>query len=353
MCYNSCIMFKPKYRITDKILNSIAKISEINSLIQKSKITPAREIFLKKVATIGMAHSSTSIEGNTLDQYQVKMLVDGKKIVAENKQILEVTNYLKSLKLIDKIHESKVFFESREILDIHKSVITGLIDLNKVGVFRKVPVYIVNVLPSGHEELVYTPPKFDKVERLISELLDWLHKTDDIHPIIKAGIFHYQYVSIHPFTDGNGRSARLLTLLYLYQHGYVFKKSLVLEDFYNNDRKRYYENLQTGVNYKNREDADLTGWLEYFTEGFLFEAYRVKDLILSFSNDSKASVVLNKNELKIVDFTVNMGKITSDEVVKILDIPKRTAQDKLKKLVEIKILKKMGSGSNTYYIVKS
>jgi Fic family protein len=137
----------------------------------------------------------------------------------------------------------------------------------------------------------------------------------------------------------------------LYQHGYVFKKSLVLEDFYNNDRKRYYESLQTGKNYEDRIDADLTNWLKYFMEGFLFEAQRVKDLVLSFSNKSKASVILGKDELKIVDFTVNMGKVTSDEVVKILEIPKRTAQDKLKKLVEIKVLKKMGSGSNTYYIV--
>lgn len=344
-------MFKPKYTITDKILSNISKISEINSLVQKSKITPAREIFIRKVATIGMAHSSTSIEGNTLDQYQVKMLVDGKKVVAEDTQILEVTNYLKSLKLVDIIHDSKDFFESRDILKVHKSVTVGLIDSNKVGTFRKGPVYIVNVLPSGHEELVYTPPKFDQVEKLIRELLDWLYKVDDIHPIIKAGIFHYQYVTIHPFTDGNGRSARLLTLLYLYQKGYVFKKSLVLEDFYNNDRQRYYENLQTGISYKSRINIDLTGWLEYFIDGFLFEAYRVKDLVLSFSNNSTSSVVLNKDELKIVDFTINMGKITSDEVVKILNIPKRTAQDKLKKLVEIKILKKVGLGSNTYYIV--
>lgn len=344
-------MFNPKYRITDKILSDVTKISEINSLVEKSNITPAREIFLKKVATIGMAHSSTSIEGNTLDEYQVRMLADGEKIVAENRQILEVKNYLKSLKLVDSVHESKNIFGTIEILNIHKSVTTGLIDENKVGVFRQGPVYIVNVLATGHEELVYTPPKFNQVEPLIKELLVWLNKEDNIHPIIKAGIFHYQFVSIHPFTDGNGRSTRLLTLLYLYQNGFVFKKSLVLEDFYNNDKKRYYENLQTGEDFKTRENVDLTRWIEYFTEGFLFEAQRVKDLILSFSNKSKASIVLNKDELKIVDFTVNMKKITSDEVVKILGVPKRTAQDKLKKLVEIKILKKRGSGSNTYYTV--
>lgn len=351
MWYNNHSMYNPKYRITDKILSDITNISDINSQVKKSNITPSREIFLKKVATIGMAHSSTSIEGNTLNQYQVKMLAEGEKVVAENNQILEVKNYLKSLKLVDKIHESRNSFGEKEILSIHKAVVSNLVVESKVGVFRKGPVYIVNISATGREELVYTPPNYIKVKSLINELLEWLVKEDDVHPIIKAGVFHYQFVSIHPFTDGNGRSARLLTLLYLYQHGYIFKKSLVLEDFYNNDRKRYYESLQTGKDYDDRIDADLTGWLEYFTEGFLFEAQRVKDLILSFSNKSKASVVLSKDELKIVDFTVNMGKITSDEVVKILDIPKRTAQDKLKKLVEISVLKKKGSGSNTFYTI--
>lgn len=342
-------MFNPKYRITDKILSNLTKISEIKSLVEKSNITPAREIYLKKIATIGMAHSSTSIEGNTLDEYQVRMLADGEKVVADNKQILEVENYLKSLKLVDKIHESKKSFDEKEILAIHKLVTTGLIDGKKVGVFRKGPVYIVNISLFGHRELVYTPPKFDRVEPLIKDLLEWMNNEDEIHPIIKAGIFHYQYVSIHPFTDGNGRSTRLLTLLYLYQNGYVFKKSMILDNFYNNDRKKYYQSLQTGEDFKSRENADLTNWLEYFTEGFLFEAQKVKDLILSFSKKSKASAVLNKDELKIVDFAVNLGKITSDEAMNILSVPKRTAQDKLKKLVSLKVLKKKGSGSNTYY----
>jgi Fic family protein len=342
-------MFKPNYRITDKILSNLTKISEIKSLVEKSNITPAREIHLKRVATIGMAHSSTSIEGNTLDEYQVRMLADGEKIVAENKQILEVENYLKSLKLIDKIHESRKPFNEKEILDIHKSVTMGLIDRDKVGVFRHGPVYVVNVSLFGHRELIYTPPKFDKVPSLIRDLLEWMDKEDEIHPIIKAGIFHYQYVSIHPFIDGNGRSTRLLTLLFLYQKGYIFKKSMILDNFYNDDRKRYYQNLQTGKDFKSRENADLTNWIEYFTGGFLFEAQRVKDLILSFSKKSRASAVLNNDELKIVDFAVNMGKITSDEVVNILSVPKRTAQDKLKKLVDMKVLKKKGSGSNTFY----
>ena len=344
-------MFNPRYQITDKILSDLTKISEIKSLVEKSNILPAREVFLKKAAAVGMAHSSTSIEGNTLNEYQVEKLAKGEKVAAEDREILEVKNYLQTLKLVDKLHESKKPFGTKEVLNVHKSAISGLIDENKAGVFRRGPVYIVNVSVYGSEELVYTPPKFTKVKPLIDELIEWMNKKDDIHPIIKAGIFHYQFVSIHPFTDGNGRSVRLLTLLYLYQADYVFKKSLVLEDFYNNDRKRYYENLQTGKSFESRENADLTGWLEYFTEGFLFEVQRVKDLVLSSSNKSNKQIILNKDELKIVDFTVSIGRITSDDAADILDIPKRTAQDKLKKLVNLKVLKKVGLGPNTYYVL--
>ena len=343
------IVFNPKYQITQKILSDLTKISEIKAFVEKSHILPSREAFLRKTALVKMAHTSTSIEGNTLEEYQVEKIAKGEKVTAGEDEVLEVKNYLEALKLVDNLHESERFFGTKEILNIHKTVTLGLIDGNKVGVFRKSPVYVVNIPANGIEEIVYTPPKFSMVEPLIDELVSWMNSEDEIHPIIKAGIFHYQFVSIHPFTDGNGRSARLLTLLSLYQSGFTFKKSLVLEDFYNNDRKKYYESLQTGKDFEERKNADLTSWLEYFTQGFLFETQRLKDQILSFSNLSKRDVVLNKDELKIVDFAVNLDKVTSDDVADMLDIPKRTAQDKLKKLVNSGVLKKISLGPNTYY----
>lgn len=348
-------MYKPKYDITSKILTNLTTIAEIKVYVEKSKIIPSRESLLRKSALVKMAHSSTSIEGNSLLEYEVEKVARGQKINAVKREIVEVENYLKALKLVDKIHKTKKIFGNKEILDIHKVVLKNLMNKSKVGVFRVNPVYIVNMLPSGADELVYTPPEHKHVKKLTTDLVSWLNKKSDIHPIIKAGIFHYQYVSIHPFSDGNGRTTRLLTLLYLYQSGFTFKKSLVLDDFYNDDRKRYYENLQTGKIYKDREGADLTGWLEYFTEGFLSEAQKLKDQILSFSGMSKDSgekdIVLGKDSLQIVDFVVNIGEVTSDDVVDILGTPKRTAQDKLKKLVGKKVLKKVGSGPATHYVL--
>jgi Fic family protein len=347
-------MFKPKYTISDKVVNQLSEIAEIKALVSKSRLLPEREIFLRRAAAIKMAHTSTSIEGNTLKEYQVAQVAEGKKIPAPNDQIREVKNYLSALREIDKLAALKKEFDTKDILAVHKLVIKGLAEPEKVGVFRKGPVYIVNILPNKNEEVAYTPPKAAHVPKLIDNLTDWLAKSGEIHPIIRAGLFHYQFETIHPFTDGNGRTGRLLALLYLYQSGWDFKKILVLEDYYNRNRKVYYEALQTGKTFEERQQVDLTSWLEYYVEGFLDEAKRVKDQILSLSvvKDIQATrSILDKDELKIVDFVVTLGQITSSDVVDILEVPKRTAQAKLKRLEDIKVLVKKGSGPTTYYVI--
>lgn len=347
-------MFKPQFKISSSILNKISEITEIKSIVDRSQLLPEREVFLRRIAVINMAHSSTSIEGNTLKQYQVEQIAMGKEINAEKDQILEVKNYLTALALVDKLSANKTDFTSKDILSIHKTVTNGLVEKEKCGSYRKTQVYIVNVLPNGDDEVVYTPPSAKVVESQLDQLLEWMKKEEDLHPIIKAGLLHYEFESIHPFTDGNGRTGRLLTLLYLYRSGWDFKKVLVLEDFYNQNRKRYYESLQTGATYKEREHVDLTNWLEYYTEGFLEEVQRVNDQmtgLMALGNVTTERKFLEKNELQIVDFVVTLGKITSADVVDILQVPKRTAQDKLKKLEDIRVLKKMGAGPSTYYVV--
>jgi len=348
-------MFKPRYQITSNILNNLAKIAEIRAIVTRAKLLPVRESFLRRAALIKMAHTSTSIEGNTLNEYQVKKILEGGKPEAVESQIKEVKNYLTALRLVDKIAEEKPAFIEKDILRLHKIVISELINPENIGVFREVPVYVVNVLASGQDQLVYTPPPTAKVPFLIKELLSWLKENKNIHPIIQAGLFHYQFETIHPFTDGNGRAGRLLTLLHLYQTGWDFRHCLVLEDYYNRDRKKYYLSLQTGKNYLSRKEADLTGWLDYFVAGFLNEAEKVKERILMLQIAGKSKNlerVFNEDELKIIDFLVTVGRITSADVVDILRIPKRTAQAKLKRLEEAKLLVKKGHGPATVYLLK-
>lgn len=348
-------MFDPKYTVSNKIVNQLSEIAEIKALVTRSTLLPEREVFLRRAALIKMAHTSTSIEGNQLKEYQVAQVAGGKKIKAEERQIKEVKNYLLALRELDKLSQSKDDFRADDILKIHRIVVDGLVDKEKVGVFRSKPVYIVNILPNKKEEVAYTPPLAKYVPILIENLIDWLKKNKDMHPVIRAGLFHYQFETIHPFTDGNGRTGRLMTLLHLYQSKFDLKKILVLEDYYNRNREAYYRALQTGKTYKIRQGVNLTGWLEYYVAGFLDEAKKVQDQVLSLSVMGAVQATrntLDKDELQIVDFVVTMGQITSSDVIDILGVPKRTAQSKLKNLEDIKVLQKAGAGPSTYYIIR-
>ncbi|MFV1917765.1 MAG: Fic family protein [Patescibacteria group bacterium] len=348
-------MFNPKFEISSPILNRLADIAEIKGMVEKSTLLPARESLLRKTAVIKMAHTSTSIEGNLLNEYQVEQVVGGKRVQAEPDQIKEVKNYLAALKKVDSLSKNKNFNKA-DVLDIHRIVVSGLVEPKKTGHIRAGTVYIVNVEPDGKEEVAYTPPKALRVPSLIDELINWLAEAKDLHPVIRAGLFHYQFVKIHPFTDGNGRVARLLTLLHLYQSGWDFKKALVLEDYYNRDRKKYYLNLQTGRRYKERQGVNLTSWLEYFVEGFLVEAINLREMVLLLSvagGKGETTQVLDHDELKIVDFVTTVGQLTSSDAVDILKVPKRTAQEKLRRLVDANILVRRGKGPASYYIIAS
>jgi len=336
------------------MLNNLSRIAEAKAVVQRAKLIPGRENFLKRWARVRITHSSTSIEGNVLREDQVEVVSKGGKVRAEKEQILEVKNYLKALGLVNDL-AGRDGFDKREILSLHKLVMANLICKNKIGKIRKRQVYVVNVLPSGKEKLVYTAPGFKMVSDLIDDLILWLKKASDLHPVIRAGLLHYQFETIHPFADGNGRTGRLLALLHLYQSGWDFKKVLVLEDYYNTNRKDYFSKLQTGKNYESRQKADLTEWLEYYVEGFLMEVLKVEREVLTMKFVGKKGMVegyLKEDEMVIIDFVASLGKITSEDVVDILKIPKRTAQGKLKLLVNKNVLLKKSSGPATYYALK-
>ena len=357
-------MLEPNYSITPKTLSNMTEIAEIKAVVERSRVLPLNEAQLRRQAILRMAHTSTSIEGNKLAEFEVGKVLEGKSVRASQKDILEVENYYKALKKLEEMAKSRRGLIAQEknlklgeILSLHKIVIEGLAEKEKVGKFRPGDVYVLDDLGDGREMLRFKAPPATQVKKMIEELLEWVKqsKKDGTHPIIRAGILHLQFVTIHPFTDGNGRVARLLTQLLLYRDSWDFRKIIVLEDYYNRDRMSYYnaENKAQGKKYQ--KDMDFSLWLEYFTTGFLVEARKVLEQIQSigFGKVSKKSeqIFLDKDELQIMDFLTTTGRITSDDVADILNLSKRAAQLKLKKLVSNKLLKVEGSGPSTYYIL--
>lgn len=350
-------MFKPKYVITSSILSNITEIVEIKAAVERSRVLPLNEAQLRRQAILRMAHTSTSIEGNKLAQFEVGKVSEGQTVRAPQKDILEVENYLSGLKLLEELSKSSGDLSLNEILRTHKVVINGLVEKEKVGKIRPADVYVLDDLGDGREVLRFKAPPASQVNKLLADLLDWLKtaKKDGIHPILIAGIFHLEFVSIHPFTDGNGRVTRLLTQLLLYRLGWDFRKIIVLEDYYNQNRLAYYNALHSEEGKEYIQGREFTNWLEYFTTGFLIEAKKVSEKIQSigYGKVSKKSeqIFLDKDEIQVMDFLSTTGRITSDDVSDILNLTKRAAQLKIKKLVQNKLIQVQGSGPGTYYIL--
>lgn len=349
-------MFRPKYKLTNKILSVLTSIAEAKAIIERAKILLSQELRLRRQALIRMTHSSTAIEGNILNIHQVEALFQGKKIDAPLRDIHEAKNYLKTLKYIEKIVNEKRKITKEAILKIHQLVSDKTLPKEQCGKYRSGPVYVVRRRLGQPDKIIYTGPEADKVSCLMQDLTSWIEKSEkeNVHPIITAGVAHREVAIIHPFADGNGRTARALATLVLYKRGYDFRKLFALEDYYNKDRQRYYKAISIGPTYR---QADFTKWLEYFVQGFRDEIERVKEQIVSFSvakigKKLEEQIYLNRKQIQIIDFINAFGKITIKDAIDILNCPKRTAQLELQKLKKFGIIKQISKGPATAYILR-
>lgn len=350
-------MFSPKYKITNLIVQMLTAIAESKAVVERAKILPQQEIKLRRQALIRMTHSSTAIEGNILNADQVGALLMRRKIDAPQRDIYEVENYLKAIKYIEKIVREKLVITEKILLNIHKLVTDKTLPIEQSGHYRKTRVYVVKRLQGFPNEVMYTGPEANKVSGLCKNLINWIVEIEkkEISPIIVAGIVHQEIAAIHPFADGNGRTARALATLILYKFGYDFRRLFALEDYYNRDRQSYYKAINIGENYEKRK-VDFTPWLEYFVKGFKEEIDNVRSAVVMLSGKKinkniKSQIFLSKNQMEILDFLGQISKITVKDVVDIIKCPKRTAQLYLQKLKKIGMIKQIGKGPSSAYIL--
>lgn len=350
-------MFNPEYKLTNKIVSLLTVIAEAKPVIERAKLLPKQELRLRRQALIRMTHASTKIEGNALNIHQVEAIAQHKKIDAPLRDIYEVENYLKALRYISKIVERKQTITEKVILRIHKLVTDKTLPEEQSGHYRRGPVYVVRRRLSIPDEIIYTAAHANKVPQLMSGLVEWIKQTEkeEVHPIVVAGIAHQEFVAIHPFSDGNGRTARALATLIFYERGYDFRRLFALEDYYNKDRQQYYKHINVGKNYDERR-TDFTPWLEYFVKGFKEEIDNVKAKVISLARrkigeDIDSQILLNKDQLQIIEFLEQAGKITARDVVDILGCPKRTAQLYLQRLKKLKMITQIGKGPSSAYVL--
>ncbi|HJH26787.1 MAG TPA: hypothetical protein C5S37_08450 [Methanophagales archaeon] len=344
-------MYRPNFTITNKTLNYIADISASREVILNAPLLPKWEVKLREEAILKMTHHSTSIEGNRLTMEEVNRLLRGEDIAAWEKDKKEVLGYVKVLEYIDKLGEKGADKITEDIiLEIHRLNTWGILTDSEAGHYRKAEVAVVN----GLGRVTFQPPEASQVPALMHDFIAWLNgkEAKELYTVLMSGIAHYEFVRIHPFVDGNGRTARALATLILYLRGFDTKRFFALDDYYNEECSRYYAALQT----VDQETINISRWLEYFTEGVAVSMGRVKQAILDLSRDrllkeERGQIYLNDRQMKILKYLHTNPRITISEIQKMFDkkISRDTANRELKLLLENKLVKRMGKGRAIYY----
>lgn len=342
-------MFNPKYTISHRLLANIKRISEIISELNNRNFPRVILLDMERRAREISAYSSTSIEGNPLPLTDVKRILKNKPEFARDSE-KEVLNYNKALIELDtQIKSGQEIFNTKLILKIQQAITTGLIESYRCGKIRQEPVFVNN--PKIHQT-VYLPPDHQDVEKLLEELFFYLDKNKNvIDPLILAGIFHKQFLIIHPFVDGNGRTTRLATKALLAKMGLNTFYLFSFENYYNQNVSRYFQEVGVlGNYYEIKDEIDFTSWLEYFTDGIIDELLRVvKELEKEKVSPEKE---LKKHHQKIISYIKKKGYITDKDYSTLTERAKATRSLDFRKLIADGIIKKVGQGKATYYEIK-
>jgi len=215
-----------------------------------------------------------------------------------------------------------------------------------VGTYRVDPV-VVN--DPRKRAIAYIPPNADDVATLMNELISYLEKEyNTIDPLILAGIFHKQFVVIHPFMDGNGRTTRLVTKYLLARMGLDTFQLFSFENYYNQNVTRYFSSVGVlGDYYDIANKIDFTDWLIYFTDGIIDELLRVQKLLRNSISPNR----LTDYEKVIVAYIKKNGSISKSEYKKITNRAHSTQILDFKRLVDKNVIAKQGKGKATYYTI--
>lgn len=268
-------MFKPNFQITAQVAKNLMVIEQAKQVISDAPFSLELLRRLRETALFTSTHFSTQIEGNRLTLPEVQAVKRGEKFPEREHDVIEVKNHYKAFAYMERQAERQKPLEISEIQTLHGLVLYGK---EKPTPYRQQQ----NVIKDSHSgRIVYLPPEAKDVEMLMQELVEWVNaqlQAQDLPAPIIAGVAHYQFATIHPYLDGNGRTARLLTTLILRRAGYGLKGIYSLDEHYANNLRSYYDCLSVGHSnyYEGRAETDFTPFIEYFCEGMAQAFSKIK-----------------------------------------------------------------------------
>lgn len=316
---------RPPFQITNKVLELSQDISYELGILAGSKIY-SQPIKLRKNNQIKTIHSSLAIEGNNLSIKQITDLIDGKRVLAPEKDILEVKNAIKLYNDLTIFNPFKV----ESLLKAHEILMQGLVEDN--GKWRKGNAAIFK----GTEIIHFAPPA-SRISLLMQDLFEFITQDENISGIIKACIFHYEFEFIHPFSDGNGRIGRLWQQLLLMQTNKIFEY-ISVESLIRNNQSEYYSVLSK---------CDKLGESRLFIE---FMLNQIVAALRLYSNNItyEASTPLSRIEFAKVNL-MDKWFCRKDYINIHKNISTATASRDLLYGLEHKLLISKGDKNQTYY----
>lgn len=322
-----------KWSYTDKIVNDLLRISKAKEVVDLLELPISIEEEIKKETIAKRVYYSTKIEGNNLNLDEVKEIIENKKNSHE-RNALEVRNYYNALMYLNEKSENNDIITEDLIFKVHNLVVGKQLTFNNE--YRN-GQNVVEDSVSG--KIVYLPPEANDVKSLVNQMIKEFNSKDTKNvPIpIKAGIVAYEFVTIHPFWDGNGRCSRLLATYILKAYNYDLKGFYVVEEFYDKNIDEYYNSLQMGLHhnfYFGRNNADITEWLEYFisTMADTFETVgnKVKDIYRNSKEEISVIDTMDKRERWVANFIINNEKIKVRDIANHFKINLDTANNWIK-----------------------
>jgi Fic family protein len=339
--------WQPTYTITDKLIFTMRRIGEaigeLKALGLSSNIMARLELEARELST----HASTSIEGNPLPLTDVKRLLKTKSSHIRDTE-REILNYNKALQAIHADVKSGKFRLDTPTMETIQAIVVDALMSNPdhVGKMRKEPVLIRD--SRRPDDVVFIPPNHKDVPRLAGDLIDFVDQHgDEIDPIILAGLFHRQFVIIHPFIDGNGRTARLLTTAILGQGGLDIFEMFAFETYYNRNVSKYFQVIGLrGDYYDCAPNIDFTAWLEYFADGILDELRRVRGSI-----PAERPERIEGHHRRLLAYMDEHDSINQREYGQISNRSLAARKQDFQKLLKLGLIERRGGGRSTYYIL--
>ena len=359
-------MYQPRFTITHNLLTYISSIESAKAIIDHSPLVPAWEAKFRDEARTRTVHYGTKIEGNDLTEEQAQQVIRLEDesntqevvrktgIMARERDIQEVINYRNVIAWINNKSDLKYehVFSEETLKDIHRITVQKIIDQEYVGKYRDKQVIVKSATGGG---VVFRPPVSVEIPFLLDDFFTWAKSSGahDIHPIFRAAITHYQLVFIHPFIEGNGRTARAMATMSLYAMEYDFKKFFSIEQYFDSDVEAYYQAL---LSVQQSPVQDMTYWLEYFCYGLAIEIDKVKRQVQKLSKDLKLKkqlgkqVALSERQIILLELFQNQESVTSDDAQAVLpNVSVDTILRDVKDLIQKGIIEKHGVTKGVTY----